>query len=38
MTPALLRMGKTAMVEGDGMPLLAADGFRNAIVSMVSMS
>lgn len=31
-------MGKTAMLEGDGMTLLAADGFRNAIVSMVSMS
>lgn len=38
MTWALLKMGKTAMLEGDGMTLLAADGFRNAIVSMVSMS
>lgn len=38
MTPALLKMGKTAMLEGVGMTLLAADGFRNAIVSMVSMS
>lgn len=38
MTPALLKMGKTAMLERDGMTLLAADEFKNAIVSMVSMS
>lgn len=38
MTPALLKTGKTAMLEGDGMTLLAADEFRNAILSMISIS
>lgn len=38
MTPALLKMGKTAMLERDGMTLLAADKFKNTIISMVSMS